>query len=116
MAVTLFMRIPELTVAKYDRMMAGLELDASPPAGSILHIASESVGAVNVVEVWQTAQAAESFVQNRLQGAVRAEGVKEPLSSRIEPLYNMFAPSIDMIERLGAVSLPAGLRRAALAS
>ena len=44
MAVTLFMRIPELTLDRYDRMMVELELDANPPAGLILHVASEAVG------------------------------------------------------------------------
>ena len=54
MAVTLFMRVPELTLERYDRMIAELELDANPPAGLILHVASEGVGSVNVCEVWQT--------------------------------------------------------------
>ena len=44
MAVMLFMRVPELSLARYDRMMVELELDANPPAGAILHIASEAVG------------------------------------------------------------------------
>lgn len=116
MAVTLFMRIPELTLAKYDRMMVDLELDANPPAGAILHVATESVGAVNIFEIWQTAQAAESFVEQRLRDATRAAGVGEQLSYRIEPMHNMFAANIEMIERLGGFSLPAGLDSAALAS
>jgi len=116
MAVTLFMRIPELSLDRYDRMMLDLELDASPPVGSIVHIATEAVGGINICEVWQTAQAAESFVEQRLREAVKDQGVNDPLSYRIEPLHNLFAPDIHMIERLGAVSLPAGLARTALAS
>ena len=116
MAVALFMRIPELSLDRYDRMMVGLGLDANPPAGAILHIATESVGAVNVCEVWQTPEAAESFVERRLRDAVKDQGVTDPLSYRIEPLHNLFAPDIHMIERLGAVSLPAGLARTTLAS
>ena len=87
-------------------MMVELELDASPPAGLILHVASEAVGSVNICEVWQTAQAAESFVEQRLREALRSQGVKEPLSYRIEPLHNLFAPDMDMIGRIGATSLP----------
>ncbi len=116
MAVALFMRIPELSIDRYDRMMVGLELDANPPAGVILHIATEAVGSVNVCEIWQTPQAAESFVEHRLQDALRSQGVKDPLSYRIEPLHNLFAPDLDMIDRIGSVSLPAGLAHTALAS
>ena len=70
MAVVLFMRVPKLSLERYDLMMAELGLDANPPAGEILHIASEAVGSVNVCEVWQTAEAAESFVERRLRDAV----------------------------------------------
>lgn len=116
MAVTLYMRIPELTVERYDHMMVGLALDPSPPVGAVLHLATDAVGGINICEVWQTAQAAESFVEQRLRDAVRDQGVNDPISYRIEPLHNMFAPNMDMIERIGAVSLPAGLSSTALAS
>jgi hypothetical protein len=42
--------------------------------------------------------------------------VKEPLSYRIEPLHNLFAPDMDMIGRIGATSLPSAVARGALAS
>lgn len=116
MAVTLFMRIPELTIRKYDNMMVSFGLDANPPAGLILHVVSEAVGAVNVVEIWQTAQAAEGFVQGRLRNALDAQKVKDPVSYRIEPLHNLYACNVDMIERIGATSLPAAIARSALAS
>jgi hypothetical protein len=116
MAVTLFMRVPELTLGKYDDMMLSLGLDASPPAGLILHAASEAVGAVNVMEIWQTPQAAEGFVHGRLREALAAQKVKDPLSYRIEPLYNLYACNVDMIERIGAMSLPAAIARTALVS
>jgi hypothetical protein len=116
MAVVLFTRVPELDLARYDRMMFELDLDANPPAGSILHIASEGVGAVNVCELWQTREAAESFVEHRLSPAIAAQGVKEPLSYRIEPLHNAFAPDLDMIGRIGMSSLPAVMARSLRAS
>ena len=116
MACVLFTRVPELDLARYDRMMLGLELDGNPPAGSILHIASEGAGSINVCEVWQTREAAESFVERRLREAVSAQGVKEPLSYRIEPLHNLFAPDTDMIGRIGGTSLPSIQAQSARAS
>jgi hypothetical protein len=116
MAVVLYTRVPELDLEAYDRVMVGLELDASPAAGAILHIASEGVGSVNVCEVWQTREAAESFIERQLKGALQAQGIQEPLSYRIEPLHNLFAPDMDMIDRIGAVSLPATVTRIARAS
>jgi len=116
MAVVLFARVPELTLDRYNRMMVEFGLDANPPAGMVLHVATEAVGAVNVVEVWQTEQAAEGFVEARLKPALQAQRVKDPLSYRLEPLYNLYAADVDMIERIGATSLPRGLTRTSLAS
>jgi len=116
MAVVLFMRVPELSLERYDLMMAELELDANPPPGAILHIATEAVGSVNVCEVWQTAEAAESFVERRLRAAVAAHGVREQLSYRIEPLHNLFAPDLEMISRIGASSVAVQPHHRSLAS
>ena len=77
MAVSLSMRIPELSIDRYDRLMVGLELDANPPVGSILHIATEAVGGINISEVWQTAESAESFVEQRLRDALKGVGVTD---------------------------------------
>ena len=116
MAVVLYTRVPELDLEAYDRVMVGLELDASPAAGAILHVASEGVGSVNVCEVWQTREAAESFIERQLKGALEAQGVQEPLSYRIEPLHNLFAPDLEMISRIGASSVAAQPHHRSLAS
>ena len=116
MAVVLYARVPGMTLERYDRMMLELDLDRSPPIGAILHIASEMLDSVNVCEVWQTEKAAESFVEQRLRDAVARQGVEEPLWYRLEPLHNMFAPDINMIERIGALALPFGVSGRSLAS
>ena len=116
MAFALFTRVPELDLARYDRMMYELDLDVNPPAGAILHIASEGAGGINVCELWQTREAAESFVEQRLQGTFDRHGVKERVSFRIEPLHNLFAPDMDMIGRIGSSSLPVGTVQALRAS
>jgi len=116
MAVVLFTRVPELTPERYDRLMLELRLDGNPPAGLLLHITSESAGSVNVCEVWQTEQAAESFVERRLREALRQQGVRETLSYRLEPLRNLFAPDVDMIGRIGSTSLPGSVARSSFAS
>jgi hypothetical protein len=114
MAVTVFMRYPDLSLEEYGRIMTELGLDANPPIGAILHVASEGVGGINVCEVWQTAGTAESYIEQRLRPLLEPH-LHDPLSYRIEPLQNLFAPDINTIERIGAVSLPAHLPGAAIA-
>lgn len=107
MAVAVFLRYPGVTAAQYDRLVAGLELDASPPIGAILHVAAVTANGVNVCEVWQTEAAAEAFLERRLRAALDEARIRCEVEYRIVPLHNMFAPDIETIERIGSVSLPA---------
>jgi hypothetical protein len=106
MAVAVFMHFPGLARAEYDRLMADLALDANPPLGEILHVAADAADGINVVDLWQTKEAAESFVEQRLRPALRARGVDHELSVDVLPLRNVFAPDLDTIGRIGAVSVP----------
>ena len=108
MAVTLIMRVPELSPGRYDRMLAELDLAGSPPPGLILHVASEGVGAINMLEIWQTRHAAEAFVEGRLQQALRNYGVKDPLAYRLEPLHDLFASDEETIRLIGRSALRNG--------
>ncbi|HEY7380270.1 MAG TPA: hypothetical protein VH572_03600 [Gaiella sp.] len=118
MAVAVFMHFPGLAQAQYDGLMADLDLDADPAFGEILHVAAEAPDGINVCDLWQTREAADDFVERRLLPALEQRGLTVQVRIDVLPLRNVFAPDLDMIERIGAVSLPghdpgAALRRAA---
>jgi hypothetical protein len=114
MAVAVFIRYAGVGLREYDRLMANFGFDASPPIGEILHIAAEGSGYVDVCEVWQTAEAAETFVEERLRPALAAQGAVAELDVHIAPLHNLFAADMATIERIGAVSLPRHVASAVL--
>ena len=91
MAVAVFMHFPGLERDEYDRLMADLELDANPPLGEILHVAADAPDGINVVDIWQTREAAESFVEHRLRPALQVRGVLIAISIDVLPLRNVFA-------------------------
>lgn len=105
MAVAMVFRLP-LPPRAYDSLLASLELDVSPPGGMILHVASEALDGIDVCEVWQTHEAAERFVHELLEPRLDRMGVHDPIDHSILPLHNLFAPDLDTIERIGAVSVP----------
>jgi hypothetical protein len=108
MAVAVFIRFPHVTVPEYDALMAQLGVDASPAIGEILHIATEAPGgSVEVCEIWQTEEAASAFLDQRLRPALAAQGSRVDFEVRVTALHNLFAPDLEMVERIGAVSLPA---------
>jgi hypothetical protein len=100
----MYLRLP-ITPSTYDRLIASLDLDVSPPIGEILHVASETPDGVEVCEIWQTKDAAEGFLKNILEPALARFGVHDGVEYAVYPLHNLYAPDLDTIERIGTVSL-----------
>jgi hypothetical protein len=107
MAFAMFMRWPEVTSEQYDTVMSRLDLDVNPAAGSVLHVAAVTDNGLEVCEVWQTEQAFRGFVDQRLMPIARELGIVGEPNVEIVPLRNLYAANPDVIDRIGAVSLPA---------
>ncbi len=105
MAVAMFLRLP-VSTGTYDRLIASLELDVSPPVGEILHVAAETSDGLEVCEIWQTREAAEGYLHGVLEPALYRIGARDPVEFAVFPLHNLYAPDLDTVERIGAVSLP----------
>lgn len=107
MAVAVISRYEGLSPATYDEIIASLDLDASPAAGAVLHVAAETDGGLTVTEIWRTEQTFQAFHDYRFVPALRSHGVGGQPRIEIAPLHNLYAPEIETVERMGAVSLPA---------
>ena len=107
MAVAMFMHWPGVTSDEYDSIMSRLELDANPAAGEVLHVASLTDDGLEVCEVWQTEQAARGFLERRMLPVALELGVGGEPEIRFMALRNLYAADPDMIDRIGAVALPA---------
>ena len=75
MAVAMFMHWPGVTSDQYDAIMARLGLDANPPAGGVLHVATVTDEGVEVCDIWQTEQAFNGFLEQRLLPVVSELGI-----------------------------------------
>lgn len=109
MAVAMFMHWPGITPGEYDAVMARLELDSDPAAGGILHVATVSDEGLDVCDVWQTEQAFQGFLEHRFLPVVGELGLAGDPEIRLVPLHNLYAGDPDMIDRIGAVSMPAAV-------
>ena len=114
MAVAMFMHWPGVTSDQYDAVMSRLELDASPAAGEVLHLAALTDEGLDVCDVWQTEQAFHGFLEQRLLPLVEELEIEGRPEIRLVPLHNLYAADADMIDRIGAVSLPAAVASWAL--
>ena len=109
MAVAMFMHWPGITGGQYDALIARLDLDANPAAGQVLHLAAVTDGGLEVCDVWQTEQAFHGFLEHRLMPVVAELQLAGEPEIRVVPLHNLFAADGEMLDRIGAVSLPAAV-------
>jgi hypothetical protein len=109
MAVAMFMHWSGVTRGEYDAMMAKLELDISPAAGGVLHLATFGEDGLEICDVWQTEQAFYGFLEHRLLPAAREVDVAGEPEITLTPLHNLFAADPDVIDRIGAISTPAAV-------
>lgn len=64
--------------AEYEKVSEHLALGDERPEGLIVHAASETAaGEVEIVDVWESAEALQRFAQERLFPAFEAAGVAE---------------------------------------
>lgn len=91
---------------QYSQVMRNLDLDKTPPAGGILHLAGFESGTLRVLDVWESQEAFEKFQKERLTAALQKAGITTQPKTHIYPLYNMFVPNIEIIRKTGSNSLP----------
>jgi hypothetical protein len=96
-----------VTSEQYDALKTIISLDANPAAGGVLHLATLTEEGLEVCDVWQTEQAFRGFLEGRMLPIVRELGIAGEPEVKIVPLHNLYAGDPDMIDRIGAVSVPA---------
>ena len=88
MAVAMMVDNPAGSQEVYDRIRAQLGLEK--PAGGIFHVAGPSPnGGWRVIEVWESKEAANRFLQERFLPALQALGLSGPAPTReFWPVHN----------------------------
>ena len=79
MAVAFLVEIPDFTPEQSAAVLRELDFDTNPAAGNILHIEGPMEGGgMRVVDVWESPEAFQAFVQERLAAAFQKVGAVFP--------------------------------------
>jgi hypothetical protein len=80
-----------VTLEMYDAVNTRLGVDENPPEGLMVHIAGLVDGQLRVVDVWESMDAHDRFVEERLRPAIaevaRAAGVEPDDTPAITTAY-----------------------------
>ena len=94
MSVMIIMELDGVTMEDYDavRKHVGWELD--PPPGGICHVAARSDEGLRVVDIWESAEQFQHFIETRLMPGVRQLGISGDPRLHVLPIHALFAPGL----------------------
>jgi heme-degrading monooxygenase HmoA len=92
MAVLMVMEVPGGTIEQYEKVndMMGIGGDADAPDGLIQHVAGTDGDNLLVIDVWESQQALDRFVTDRLRAALAANDLLSDEQPQILPVHNSF--------------------------
>jgi len=90
MAVLMYLEIPGGTTDHYDRTndALGVHVETEPPEGLVHHVAGADDDGLVIVDIWESREALDDFVQSRLAAALQEAGVP-PAAPRVYPVHNV---------------------------
>jgi hypothetical protein len=88
MAIMFTYRHPGLTPQVYDTVRKAVNWEQRPPAGAIFHGISFDEGGATEVNVWETQETYDAYIEDRLRPAVQAHGAQFP-APKVAPLYKL---------------------------
>lgn len=95
MAVVMRMSWPEVTAEQYDKVREIVDWETSPEPGGLFHVAFFDEGGFTAIDVWESPEAFQTFVDNRLMpGIEQAGGVDGEPTVTVTPAHSVFNPAL----------------------
>ena len=97
--------ITGLTPEEYRAVLDQMGVETRPAAGIYLHLTTPTDFGYRIVEVWDSKEGFDEFLQKRLAPATKALGIDRKTVISVTPLHNFFGPRLDELPNLVS-SLP----------
>ena len=94
MATIMQMHWREATPEEYDRAREQVGWDRETPTGAKLHVSGFADDGLHVLDVWESEQAFNDFMEQRLGPAVAEIGIAGQPDVKFFPLHGVFAPAL----------------------
>ena len=87
MALTFLFELPGLTQEQYDQIIENLQRGGKTAEGRIFHVAGPMEGGWRVLDVWESQEAWDKFLQEKLGQALQEAGAAPP-QQQVWPVHN----------------------------
>ena len=100
MATVMLMHWREATPDQYDQARAKVGWDREVPEGAKLHVSGFSDDGLHVTDVWESEQAFNRFMEQRLAPVSQELGIQGQPEVKFYPLHGVFAPALGKMEHV----------------
>ena len=89
------LNVTGLTPKEYRSVLDEMGVENRPAAGIFLHLTTTTDFGYRIVEVWDSKEGFEEFLEKRLAPASQAIGLDRKTDISITPLHNFFGPRLE---------------------
>jgi hypothetical protein len=94
MAVVMRMEWPEVTQEQYDATLEAVGWEENPPDGAIFHVAFFDEGGFKVLDVWESREKFQTFLEERLYPGIQQVGIDGEPTLTFAPAHRIFEPAL----------------------
>jgi len=80
---------------EYEAARKHVNWEGDVPPGAMFHVVAVTDGGVRVTDVWESAEAFDAFVRDRLMPGVKELGIPGEPQVEILPAHAIFAPAYE---------------------
>jgi quinol monooxygenase YgiN len=105
MATGMLIEFNEMDEKRYERVNELLALYQNPPKGLLFHSAGPIANGWRVFDIWESKEAFDQFLKERLQTALQQAGITgRPARQEFFPIHNVYAPQPNVLTKIGAAA------------
>ncbi|MGA8809627.1 MAG: hypothetical protein WB973_17285 [Thermoanaerobaculia bacterium] len=94
MATVMLMHWPEVTKEQYEQVRKSVNWEGDTPDGAKFHTAWLGNDGFHVLDLWDSKEKFDTFVQNRLAAGVAAAGISSQPKVEFADTLSVFAPNV----------------------
>ena len=92
MPVVLISTWSDFSPAQYQHMLELTDWEANPAPGALLHLAAFDDGLLRVVDIWESPEHYQRFIEERVMPLAAQAGVTSQPKTQIYPIHNLSTP------------------------
>jgi hypothetical protein len=92
MAVAVHVVWPGFTAEQYDQLRDVVGWEREVPQDCILHLASFSPEGAHIIDVWESEEAVQRFIEERVMPGAQQVGIPGAPEVQFHPVHALFTP------------------------